>query len=110
MSSNDDRLDPSRNRSRDLLKHDRLAEDSPVQDITNRSIRRPPHLFQVELDDSIFVRGDRCAFNADVIFEDSLCAVDGDLIFGSITMFESEIKVLDVEFEIGKNELLNECE
>ena len=87
VSTHDNRLGPSRNESGDVGANDGLSEDSTVEDVSNCSIGRPPHLFQVEFCDSVLVGSDGCAFDTTLCFGDGICSINGDLIVGSISAF-----------------------
>lgn len=50
--------------------------------MTDSTVRAPPHLLQLELLYSSFVRGDGSALDADVVLLDGLGRVDGDLVVG----------------------------
>ena len=48
MAADDDGLGPGRDQTRNVRADDRFSEDRSAQDVTNRSVWRLPHLFQVE--------------------------------------------------------------
>ena len=49
MAANDDGLRPTRNETRNRLTDDWLPEYGPAENVTDRSVRAQPHLFQFEL-------------------------------------------------------------
>lgn len=50
--------------------------------MTDGTVRAPPHLLQLELFYSSFVRGDSSALDTDIVLFDGLGRVDSDLIIG----------------------------
>lgn len=55
--------------------------------------------------DTGLVGSDGSALDTDVVLLAGLSCVEGDLIVGSITVLHTEIEVLDVEIEVGVDEL-----
>ena len=49
---------------------------------THSTVGTPPHLFEAELLDTGLIRGDRGAFNTDVVLLDSFGGIDSDLVVG----------------------------
>jgi hypothetical protein len=47
-----------------------------------------PTLLQLELLNTSLIWGDSSALDADTIFLDGLCGLDGDLVIGLVTVFE----------------------
>ena len=99
---------------------------------TYGSIGRAPHLLQLEFFYALLVWRDGRALDSDVVLENSLCRFDRYLIIGlgnagasqivsivsllgtrgwggvvaySITVLETEVKILDIELQVRKNEL-----
>lgn len=56
------------------------------------TIRRLPHLFQVELLHTLLVRGDRGALDADVVLLDRVRTVDRHLIAGRIAILDAQVE------------------
>ena len=106
VAADDDRLIPMRHQARDILTDDRLPEDGAVEDVADGAVRAPPHLLELELGHPRLVRGDRGAFHADAILLDGIRGIDGDLVIGLVTVFDTEIIVFEVDVEVGENELL----
>lgn len=48
MSADDNRICPARNKLWNCLDNDRFTKDGAVQDVTDRTIRTLPHLFEFE--------------------------------------------------------------
>jgi len=99
MSTNDDRLYPSRNRFGNPGKNNGLTEHSTTKDIadlfdsrirqanpriitscTYGTVRAPPHLLEMELFHPFFVRRNGCAFDTDLMFEDGICRIYSNLV------------------------------
>jgi len=94
VSTNDNRLFPAGNKSWDVLDDDGLTEDSTVKDVTDGTIRRLPHLFQIEFLYTTGIRGDSCALDSNLVFFHSVSAIDGDLIISGVTALHRQIVVL----------------
>lgn len=107
MSSNDDGLVPSWNKSGNVLNDDGFSEDSTVQLVSDGSVGGLPHLLKTEFLNSSFIRGDGGALDTDLALLDGSSGVQSDLIIGLITILHAEVKVLDVNVQIGNNELRN---
>jgi hypothetical protein len=77
-------------------------------------------LLELEFLNPRFVRGDRCAFYADVVFEYGVCSVNGDLVISLqevvcrvcasktggtyvISVFEAQIEILDVQLQVRED-------
>ena len=43
--------------------------------------------------------------DSDAVFENSLCRLDGDLVIRGVSVLHSQVVVLDVEVEEGRDEL-----
>ena len=105
VTTNNDWVSPSRDKLGDVLADNGLSEDSSVQDISDGSVRRFPHLLQFEFRDSFLIRSDSSALNTDLVFLDSVGSINSDLVIGLISVFDSQIEVLNVNVEIRKNVL-----
>ncbi len=101
MAAHNDWGGPAGHKTRYVLANDRLTEDNAAEDVADRAVGRAPHLLQPEFLDALFVRRDRRAFHADADFLDLFGRVDGDLIFGAITFFDTQIVVQQVKIQIG---------
>jgi hypothetical protein len=106
VPSDANRLGPPWHGLGDTVEHDWLAEDGSAEDVSDCSVGREPHLFEVEFLDSGLVWGDGCALDADLVLLDCLCCFDSDLVIGLIAVLHSEVIVLEVNVEKGENELL----
>ena len=67
VASDDDRLGPARDKTRDILADDGFAEHDAAQDIADGAVRRLPHLLELEFFHPRFVGGDGGALNAHTI-------------------------------------------
>src|SRR5690606_12921027 len=85
---------------------DRLAEDHAAQDVADGAVRRLPHLLQAEFGDARLVRGDGGALHADAVLLDGVGRVDRDLIVGGVTAFHAEVVVVELEVQIGEDQLV----
>ena len=60
----------------------------------------------MELFDPRLVRGDGGAFDADADGLDRLGGVDRDLVVGRVAVLDREVEVLEVDVQIGMDELV----
>ena len=70
---------PAGNEERNVFAKNRLAEDDAVQDVSDCSIWRSPHLLQSEFFDALLVGRNRRTFHGDIVFQRRVSRVDGDL-------------------------------
>jgi hypothetical protein len=107
VSSNNDWFNPAGNAARNVLDDDGFTENSAAHDVANGTVRRFPHLLEVEFFDTGLIRCDGSALNTDFASLDSFSAIDCDLIVGGVTVFDAKVVVLNVEVQVGENELYN---
>ena len=105
MSTDDDWFCPTWNTSGNVFDDDWLTENDTPNYITESSVGRLPHLLQIEFLDSSFVRSDSSTFNTNFAGFDGFCGVDGYLVISRITVFDAQVVVLDVEVQVGEDEL-----
>ncbi len=91
MASDDDRLGPSGHKAWHVFANDGLTEHNAPQDVADGPVGGFPHFFQPEFFDPCFIGCDGRAFDADAVFLDRLCRVDGDLIVGIIARLNAQI-------------------
>jgi len=101
MSSNDYRFFPLGDQSRDIITDNRLSENGTSEIVSNCTIRRLPHFFQVEFFYSGFIRSDGGTFNTDFAFLNGFSSIKSDLIISLISVFHSEIEIEDFEIQEG---------
>lgn len=82
MTADNDGLLPPRDWPWDSVEHDGFTEDSTAEDVANCTVWTLPHVFELEFFDTSFVGGDGGAFDTDIVFQNGLCGVDGNLIVG----------------------------
>lgn len=63
-------------------------------------------LLEVELLDSLLVRGNCSAFDANRIFQNSLCCVDSDLVIRLVSIWQAKVVVFEVDVEVWMDELV----
>ena len=80
MSSNNDRLSPPWNKSWNILNYDWFSEYSTIKNVSDCTVWRLPHLFQLEFLYAILIRGDCSAFDAYLMFQHGIRAVNCDLV------------------------------
>ena len=106
MSTNDDWLGPSWYNSWDVADDNWLSEDGALKEVSNLSVWRLVHAFELELLDSGLIGGDGGALDTNTVFFDGLGSVHGDLIVGLVTLLDSEIKVHELDIKIWEDELV----
>ena len=99
-------LGPARHEARHVRANDGLAEDHATEDVADRTVGRAPHLLELELLDAGLVRCDRRAFHADAVALDRLGRIDRHLIVGGVAVLDAEIVIVEVEIEVGVDELV----
>ena len=105
MSTDNDWFGPTWNTTWNVLDDDGLTENDTSDNVTDGSVGGLPHLLQIEFLDSSFVRSDGGTFNTNFASFDGLCGVDGYLVISGITVFDTQVVVLDVEVQVGEDEL-----
>ena len=80
VSGDDDGFGPAWDELRDVADEDGFSEDCAVEDVSDCAVGALPHFGELELFDSFFIGGDRCAFDADPVFLDCLCGFNGDMV------------------------------
>lgn len=109
MSSNNNRLFPSWNQFWDVVDDNGFSEDSTIEDVSDGTVGAFPHFFEVELLDSSFIRSDCGTLNTDLAFLNGIGSINGDLVVGCISVFDSKVEILDVEIKEGKDQLILDC-
>src|SRR5215469_2175475 len=99
-----DRLRPSGHQPRHVLTDDGLPKDHAAQDIADRTIGRTPHFLEVELLHAGLIWRDGRAFHPDTHLFDGFGRLNRDLVIGGIAVGDAEIKIAQLDVEIGKDE------
>ena len=105
VAANADRLCPARNRTRNALEHDRLAEHGTAENVADSTIGREPHVLKLILLNTGLIRGDSSALHTDLVLLDRLCGISGDLVVRGITVLDTKVVVFQINVEVGKDEL-----
>lgn len=69
VPANNDWLGPSGNKSGDIADDNGFSEDCAVENVPDSSVGGLPHLLQFKFLDTVFIRSDGCALNADFVFK-----------------------------------------
>ena len=109
MSTNNNRLLPSRNKSWYIFNDYRLSKHSPIQNISDRAVGTLPHFLQIKLLYSRLIRCNGCTFNSYFVFLNRLSRIDRNLIISRITMLDSQIKIFDIYIQIRQYQLVFNC-
>ena len=105
VSSNDNWRSPAWNESRDIRDDDRLSEDGAVEDVSDSSIWRFPHLLKAELFDTTSIRSDGGTLNGNFVFFSSIGRINRDLIICCIARLYTQVVVFNVEIYVGMDVL-----
>ena len=105
MTPDNDRLCPPWDESGDVLDHDGLAEDCAVELVTDGTVGALPHFFKLELLDTGLISCNGGALNADLACLDGMSSIKGDLVIGGVTVLDAQVKILDVDIEVGEDQL-----
>lgn len=109
VSSDNDRLLPLRNKSRNVLAQDGFSENGTSKIVSDGSVGRLPHLLELEFLNSGLIRSDGGTLDSDLAFLDGLSSIEGDLVVSLVSVFHTQIEVLNGEVKERENELfLNE--
>ena len=106
VSSNDDWFLPSWNESGDVFNDDGFSKDSSIENVSDSSIGTFPHLLELELLNSCFVRSDGGTLDTDFALFDSFSSFNGDFVISFVSVLHSEIKVLNLDVKEGKDEFV----
>lgn len=107
MTANNDRIRPTGHQARNVLAQNRFTENRSAQNIPDRSVRTQPHLLQLELFNALFVGCNRCTFDANIMLEHGQCSINRYLIFGDVTMRQTQIVVQTFNLINGENDEQN---
>ena len=89
MSTNNDRLCPSRNQSWNIFDDNRLSEDCSIKNVSNSSIRTFPHFFKFELFNSSLVRCNCGTFDSNFALFNGFSSLNSNDIIGGISILNS---------------------
>lgn len=106
MSADDDWVCPSWHQSWHVFAQNWLSEYCAPQDVTDGSIGTQPHLLQLELFHTLLIGSDGGAFDSNLVLQNGVGGVHGDLIVGGITMWQSQVVVVSVDFDVWEDQLL----
>jgi len=106
MTTDDNGLSPARHETRNVLHNNGLTEDGTTENVTDGTVRREPHLLEIELLDTRFIGSDRGALDTNVVLLDRLSSLDGHAVLGLVTVRQTQVEVLDVNVEVGQHKLL----
>ena len=106
VTADHDGVGPARDQPRDVLDHDRLAEDGAAEDVADRAVGRLPHLLEIEFLHPRLVRGDRRALHANAMLADRVRGIDRDLVVRLVALLDAEIVIKQVHVEIGEDQPL----
>jgi len=106
VSSNNDRGSPAWNHPRDVLDDDWLSEDGSVKLVSDSAVGGLVHGLEVELFDTRLIGSDGGPLDPHLAGLDGVGRVEGDTVIGGVAVLHAEIEVLDVEVEVGSDQLV----
>ena len=59
---------------------------------------------------TLFIGGDRCTFDTNIVSLNSVSGFDGHLIIGFVSIFQTQIVILAVDIDVRKDQLENKSE
>ena len=80
MTTNNDGLSPSRNKTGYVLTDDGFTEYGTIENSSDGSIGGRPHLFKFEFDNTGLIGCDCCTLNTNLVLLDSIGRVECNLI------------------------------
>ncbi len=81
------------------------SKDCTTQNVTNGTVRAEPHLLKLEFFNSLFIRGDGGTLDTNLVLLNGVGSINGDLVIGSVSVFNTQIKILDINIKIGGDKL-----
>jgi hypothetical protein len=103
VSSYNDGLLPSWDKSWNIVDNDRLSKYGTIQVISDGSVGAFPHFLKAELFDSGLIWGDSCALDSHLALADSLGSFKSYFVISLISIFHTQIKVLDLQVQKRKD-------
>lgn len=74
--------------------------------VADSTVGRQPHLLELELLDTLLIGGDGRALDTDRVLLDGLGGIESDLVVGLVTVLQTKVVVLEVNVEVGVDELV----
>ena len=105
VAADDNRLLPAWDQSGNVLDDYWFSEHCSIEDVSDCAVGGLPHLLELKLLDSGLIGSDGSALNTDFTLLDGVGSINGNLIVGGISVFNAEVKVLDVEVKEGVDEV-----
>lgn len=105
VSSNDDGLLPAWDEKGHIVADDGLTEHGTIEDVTDSSIGRFPHLLQLELLHTLLIGGDGGALDTNLVLLDGVSRLNCDLVVSGVTVLNGKIVVLEVNINIRSDVL-----
>ena len=106
VSSNNNRFGPVGYKSGNIVDDDWFSEDCSIKIVSDSSVGRFPHFLEFELLYSGFVRSDGSTLDTDFALLNGMGGIHGDFVISFISIFHSQIEVLNVEVKEGMDEFV----
>ncbi len=104
MSADNNWLFPTWHKQWNSFAYDRFTENCTAQNVSDCSVGTKPHFFQIELFDSFLIGCDGGTFNTNIVLFDGLCRIYGHLIIGLITIWQTQVVILDFQVQVRQDE------
>jgi hypothetical protein len=89
MSSDNNGLVPGGDETGNVLAENWLTEDGSTENVADGSVGGLPHRLEVELSDTILIRGDGGTLNPNIVLLDGVSSLNGDLVSSCITVLNT---------------------
>lgn len=103
MTADADGCGPVGYETRDVRNYDRFAENGSIKDVTDGTVGRFPHLFKAKFLNACFIGRDGGTFDSNAVLTDGVGSINGNLVIGFVTVFDSEVEIFDVQVEVREN-------
>ena len=106
MTGDSDGLLPVLHSRLDARNGNRCAEHGAIEDASNRSIRRLPHLVQVVLRHALGIRGDGGTLHGNAQAFRGFGRLNGDLVACLIALHQAKVEVLSFQIDERQNQFV----
>lgn len=96
MTTNNNWLFPSWNKSWDVFNYDWFSKNSTIKNVSNCTIWTFPHFFKFEFFNSSLIGSNSSTFNTNFTLFNSIGSINSNLIISSISMLNTKIEVFNI--------------
>ena len=102
MTANTNWRCPVRHQAGHITHNNWFAKHRTIQNISDRSVRRLPHLFQVKFLYSFFIRGNCRTLYSNAILLNCIGSIYGNLVIGFIAVFNAKVIIFYIQLQVRK--------